>query len=130
MEITIANLRQTTEGIRCDRISVLGNPFHMRSEEERLDVVKAYKRYLSGVAIDQEDPSILASRMADKYLLQVSTTWKRPTSRQFVQELNRIQQLSNLEDVTLLCWCAPLACHCNIIRDYINWKNSQLKIND
>lgn len=125
MGITIGNLRQTTEGIRCDRTSVLGNPFHMRSEKERLNVVKAYKRYLSGVAINEEDPSILVSRMADKYSLQVSNTWKRPTSRQFLQELSRIQQLSITEDITLLCWCAPLACHCNIISDYIKWKTSQ-----
>ncbi|MBD2153144.1 DUF4326 domain-containing protein [Leptolyngbya sp. FACHB-16] len=46
MTITVANLRTTRAGIRCDRASALGNPFELRNEAERTTVVEAFRRYL------------------------------------------------------------------------------------
>lgn len=125
MKITVANLRDTKEGIRCDRISMLGNPFQMESELDRILVVKAFREYLHAVTTNDEEPAIVVSRMSAKHLLQISNTWKRPTSRQFMGELNRICQLALIEDITLLCWCAPQTCHCHVIENYLNWRAGQ-----
>lgn len=125
MTITVANLRDTKEGIRCDRVSALGNPFQLESELDRILVVKAFREYLNAVAVNEEEPAIVAARMSVKYEIAVSNTWKRPTYRQFIGELNRIDQLSLNEDITLLCWCVPLTCHCHVIESYINWKRNK-----
>ncbi len=43
----VVNLSCEGEGvIRCDRSSVLGNPFEMRNEDERAAVIEAFRRYL------------------------------------------------------------------------------------
>lgn len=38
----------------------------------------------------------------------------------FYAELNRIKELSKNNDVYLLCWCKPLACHGDIIKEYLD----------
>jgi Domain of unknown function (DUF4326) len=124
MQITVANLKITKDGIRCDRTSVLGNPFHMKSELDRILVVKLFREYLSAVILDEEEPEIVAARIAAKYKIAISNTWKRPTSRQLVKEVNRIYQLGLEQDITLLCWCAPLTCHCYVLKNYFNWRNT------
>lgn len=125
MTITVGNLRDTKNGIRCDRVSVLGNPFQMESELDRILVVKAFREYLNAVAVNEEEPAIVTARMSAKYSIQISNTWKRPTSRQFMGELNRIYQLELSEDITLLCWCAPLTCHCHVIQSYLAWRKNK-----
>lgn len=125
MTITVANLKDVKEGIRCDRVSMLGNPFHMETESSRLLVVKTFREYLSAIAIDEEEPAIVASRLSAIHEIPISNTWKRPTHRQFIGELNRVYKITLIEDVTLLCWCAPLPCHCHVVENYINWRKNK-----
>jgi Domain of unknown function (DUF4326) len=123
MTITVANLQNTKEGIRCDRISMLGNPFVLESELDRKRIVEMFRQYLYGITMFDEEPSTMAAQLSDRYAMAISNTWKRPTHRQFIGELNRIQILSLTQDCTLLCWCSPLRCHCDILASYFKWKN-------
>ena len=43
--INIGNLRNTKEGVRCDRTCALGNPFDMKRESDRDAVCEAYRKY-------------------------------------------------------------------------------------
>jgi hypothetical protein len=58
MTITVGNLKLTKTGIRCDRSSVLGNPFHMRSPSERLPVIDSFRKYLWLVAVEKKEPYV------------------------------------------------------------------------
>jgi Domain of unknown function (DUF4326) len=122
-QVTIGNIKNSKEGIRCDRVSYLGNPFGMTSESDRSDVIQAFAEYFKLITEDQEEPSIAAGKIGFRRGIPVTTTWKRPTSRQFLNELNRIWNLSQSEDITLLCWCAPLQCHCNVLKEHFELKN-------
>lgn len=64
-----------------------GNPFPMRSEAERADVIRKYRAYF-------------AERVA-----------KDPVFKARVQEL---------KGKTLLCFCAPHACHGDVIAEYLD----------
>lgn len=121
MTFLVASLRQTKIGIRCDRGSVLGNPFHMENEAQRDAVVEGFRIYLDKVALRGIDPDIAATTIAKQRSLSLSSTWNAKTRSHFMNELHRIQSLSESGDVTLLCWCAPKRCHCDIIVNYLNY---------
>lgn len=73
------------------RPSILGNPFEMNSENERQHVINLYKREL----LDR-------------------VRWNNNDT---IQELLRIHNLNkNYGEVHLVCWCAPLPCHGDIIK--------------
>lgn len=124
MNLLVASLRQTKIGIRCDRSSVLGNPFQMKDESERDAVVEGFRIYLNKVALKGIDPDIAAIAIAKQHKLSLSETWEPKTRAHIINELNRIQSLSERSDVTLLCWCAPKKCHCDIIVNYLNYVKS------
>ncbi|ABW33162.1 DUF4326 domain-containing protein [Acaryochloris marina] len=69
MAITVINLRynRNVKGYRCDRASVLGNPFHMFQESERLAVVAAFREYLHEVANLGANPVDVVLLLAEKY---------------------------------------------------------------
>lgn len=94
--ITIHNLRNEkpchTYDIKVDRSSVLGNLYHMKSESER-DMV------------------------CDKYAKNFSEFCENP---RFKAELIRLLTMYRKgKKLRLFCWCAPLRCHAETIRDYI-----------
>ena len=124
MTIIIINLRnnRNAEGHRCDRASVLGNPFHMFHESERTAVVAAFREYLHQVANLGFNPVDVAPGLAKKYNVMVSGRWKRPSRTQVMAELAKLEAMP---DVNLLCWCAPLACHCDVIKSYLEWKHPE-----
>jgi hypothetical protein len=77
------------------RASPLGNPFYMGDEGDRAGVICAYRTWL------------------DSMLRTVGQT-----GRQMQAELKRLRALAERpEGVTLLCWCAPLPCHAEVIRE-------------
>lgn len=122
MSFTVGNLRNTKAGIRCDRTSILGNPFLMSTEENRDVAVKAYREYLYLVACTWEDPECAAKEIAEKYGLNIAPAWRKSENHDFLAELSRIE---NMSSATLLCWCSPKVCHCDVLVSYLNWSTGQ-----
>lgn len=81
------------------RPSVLGNPFPMQLESQRAYVVACYRRWL--MARYQNDAAVFA---------------------ELHQLADRVKQGENL---ALQCWCAPCACHGDVIKAAIEWINQQ-----
>jgi len=77
---------------------VLGNPFALGRDGYRTEVVAAYRRWLW--AQMQESGPVLEALLA----------------------LLRRAHASRLE---LVCWCAPLACHADVIRMALLWLHQQ-----
>ncbi|MFA5132527.1 MAG: DUF4326 domain-containing protein [Candidatus Paceibacterota bacterium] len=78
--------------------SVLGNPYKINKQDNVLDtgrdkVIRKYKMWL-------------LERMKDK------------ESDQF-KEMIRLKRLSEAGNLTLLCWCWPLHCHGDVIKEIL-----------
>jgi hypothetical protein len=85
--------------INIARPSVLGNPFHMRSESQRTQVINDYREWLQ-----------------NRYGIDQAVT----------DELHRIAALVKQDRmVAVECWCAPCACHGDVIIAAVNWINNQ-----
>lgn len=115
--MVILNLRDKSElskyqYIRVDRSSPLGNPFDLRGEDERLDVIEGYRRYLWYLIRDGKRPVIAAHEVANELMLQPSPLWeqKKWTCYQVLSALRSIDS-----DANLACWCYPKACHAEVI---------------
>jgi hypothetical protein len=124
--LRVANLRVELIGFRCDRKSNLGNPFVlMRGDETGRDrVVKAYGIYLHQIVnegLEPIDAIEYVQSVSRHHLLAAST--KPPGRRSFIDELAAIEECYvDRKPVTLLCWCAPLACHCDRIAAFLRWR--------
>ena len=99
--------------IRIDRASVLGNPFDMGNDERlRPQVVEAHSAWLDALL---DNPALdtvqLAISMAAQLGLKIASAWKRPTAQAVVNELYRVAQLAQRQEVWIMCWCSPEACH-------------------
>ena len=94
--IKIGNRKNGDWGVYCGRPSPLGNPYEMEDQsiKERNRVCNLYTLWLHD-KIAEEDPSVL---------------------RMF-QNLDEAHKYSG--ELTLLCWCAPLRCHCETIKRYL-----------
>ena len=124
MKIKVVNLRKnrSVQGYRCDRTSVLGNPFHMFAEPERDAVVSAFREYLHEVANKGASPVEVVPGLAQKYNVMQSGAWQSPSRDQVMTDLAKLEAMS---EVRLLCWCAPLACHCDVIKAYLEWQQPE-----
>jgi hypothetical protein len=96
--IEICNLRnekpQHRYDIKVDRSSVLGNPFNMTSVANR----------------DQ-----VCNRYYDWFYQQI-----KEDNIPFDEELNRLMSLYiKYKKLRLFCWCAPLRCHSETIKEWI-----------
>lgn len=90
-EITVVNKRNFKgEGIYIGRPSPLGNPFCMNGEGDRERVIAQYKEWLKG-----------------EYQHRYSI-------RKLLHDMANTQ-----EDLILICWCAPKACHGDIIKEAV-----------
>lgn len=81
------------------RTSVLGNPFFMRTESERNDVIEKFRVHL-GAQFYAQTP-----------------VW------QAVEAL--AERVRNGEHLALSCWCAPLPCHGDVIKNAIQFINDK-----
>ncbi|MGD0002865.1 MAG: DUF4326 domain-containing protein [Anaerolineaceae bacterium] len=96
MSIVIENKRSYQgEGYYVGRPSVLGNPFPMKSEEDRAEVIAKYRVWLwdeikKGGVVAQE-----LNHLAAEYRLKGS--------------------------LTLICWCHPKPCHAEVISTAVKW---------
>ena len=85
------------------RPSVLGNPFPMHTESSRTEVIEKYRKWL-WAKIKRNNARVMA-------------------------ELNRLQAIADNGDLVLVCWCAPLPCHADVIKKCIEWMQSLPKTN-
>lgn len=79
------------------RPNVLGNPFGMRDEGDRADVVRWYRDWLR-----------------EQWL-------QNGPSREALEEL--AERVRDGECIALQCWCAPRACHGDVIKEAIEGIN-------
>ena len=76
---------------RCDRQTALGNPFVM-----------------------QNDSLAERNRVCDAFAEQILN----PTPEQ-LKALRILWAVWQESDIEIACWCAPLRCHCESIRDFL-----------
>lgn len=72
-------------------LSVLGNPYIMRSENEREMTIRMYESYIRTKILDHKAPE--------------------------TQALAKIGCLARTADVILYCFCHPKHCHADVIAD-------------
>ena len=90
MQITVVNSQQTRLGEYIGRPSVLGNPYTI-GRRTRAEVIAQYRQWLR-----QE--------------------WVKKGAVQ--AELLRLARLAKAQQtLTLRCWCAPRACHGDVVRE-------------
>jgi hypothetical protein len=105
MEITIGKARcgQLSDPLPgqayVGRPSLLGNPFHLGRDGSRAQVIASYRSWLW----DQLQEPGSAQR----------------------QELERLLAQAQAGPLELLCWCAPLDCHAEVIRSAVLWLAAQ-----
>jgi uncharacterized protein DUF4326 len=104
VKIAIGNVKNGDEGeyvgrgTRSRAASPLGNPFVLRREKDRSRVVGEYRTWL-------------------RTILDAPPSPKQPAIR---AEIERLRALATRpEGVMLLCHCAPLPCHAEVIRDVL-----------
>ena len=124
--LVTANLKITRVGIRCDRSSFLGNPFDLKSEADRASVCDGFKKYLWSIVGHGRSPVDAANTIAVSMGLPISAKWRSPTTEQFLAALDQVVQAP--DDTKLLCWCAPLRCHCDEYVSYREWVEQTIEI--
>jgi hypothetical protein len=136
LQIIVGNLRTAPKeapgaSVICDRTSVLGNPFKMTdraNDSDRSAVIEGFRGYLHLVANQGEKPGWAANEVVIMKGLTLAPSWITPTTNEFMAELERVELLARAEPVTLLCWCAPKACHGDILIRYLLWKDASRQL--
>lgn len=95
-KVTVSKISKPVEAdvyVRIDRLSIFGNPFRIDDENNREKVIKDYEEWFHH---------------------QVTTNYR------FRDEVIRIiTMVYHGQNVSLLCHCAPLPCHGDVIKDYV-----------
>lgn len=99
--ITIANIRHTRTGVYIGRANVryglraspLANPFRLEKGGDRLAALARYRVWLTHQMRLEDSPARA--------------------------EIWRLVELARTGDVTLLCWCAPSACHGDVVKEVV-----------
>ena len=126
--IKVGNLKSTKAGEICDRSSVLGNPFVLiaKTEADREKVIAAYRKYLYRITLLDRTPEQAVRGVVREYHGRSTHLLVRdmslPSRKSFVDELERLEILAKQSEITLLCWCSPLSCHCDKLADYLRWR--------
>ena len=85
--------------VYCGRGSVLGNPFSHKEGTKAKYVVES------------RDEAVDAYRSYFKTQME--------TNVEFLKEMRRIYRIARKQEVNLICYCAPLKCHCNVIKGFM-----------
>ena len=88
--ITVGNKQRGARGIYVGRPSALGNPFRLYREEDRAAVIRDYEDWLAEQLLDPSSPASI--------------------------EIHRLAGLARRQELCLVCFCAPKACHADIIK--------------
>ncbi|MFN9637032.1 MAG: DUF4326 domain-containing protein, partial [Synechococcaceae cyanobacterium] len=81
------------------RPSPLGNPYALGRDGNREHVIAKYRRWLWARLQEHDSPQ--------------------------EQELRRLLTLAVAGKLELLCWCAPLPCHAEVVRSALLWLAGQ-----
>jgi hypothetical protein len=102
-------------GIRCDRLTALGNPYPLGPSVTRDQSCDAFRHYL-WLVVRGGDPAESASIVAQH--LGIKSYVKPQVRRDEVLRL--LVEIQSAVDsrgfATLLCHCTPLRCHCDTIK--------------
>jgi hypothetical protein len=98
--ITVANKRHGAPGEYIGRPSPLGNPFPIGPVHGTRENV------------------------IDKYRAWLTCIWNNGGSGPELRELFRLADLALAGDLRLLCYCAPKACHGDVIKEFIGIVNN------
>ncbi len=92
IDISIINKRNSSvSGVYVGHPSPLGNPFHIGTDGTRKQVIQKYRQWFE---VQLEDETSQVSR-----------------------EIARlVEKAKRYGDLRLLCWCAPLPCHAEVIK--------------
>lgn len=94
--ITVINKRvepyRRGEYVGCP--SLLGNPYQLGKDGTRLEVIQKYRCWLWG-------------QLKQKGLVHA--------------KLIKLRNQASVSDLTLICWCAPLPCHAEVIKSCLEW---------
>jgi hypothetical protein len=88
--ITVGNKQRGARGIYVGRPSPLGNPFAMQGETTRAHSIRDYEDWLAEQLLDPKSPASI--------------------------EMDRLATLARKQELCLVCFCAPKACHADIIK--------------
>lgn len=97
MAIIVVNKKThtpTRDDIYVGRPSILGNPFTMLKEADRAKVCRQYEEWFMPI-------------------FKVAGT-------KINKEMNRLIYLATQQDINLVCWCSPRACHADLIKKIID----------
>ncbi len=89
--ISIGRLRRD-RGFSVARPTALGNPFKIGVDGDRDEVIRKYRDWFEVAVVENE-------RVRDA--------------------VERLVSAAKIQDVTLLCHCAPQACHAQVIADEV-----------
>ena len=116
----VVNLKTTASldrVVRVDRGSTLGNPFILQNERHRSAVIQGYREYLWAIVGPKAlEPRLASVLVAKKRQLMLATTFRPTTRSQFLTDLNRVKNASQLG-----CWCAPKPCHADVLVNYFEY---------
>jgi hypothetical protein len=79
------------------RPHILGNPFPMHDESQRANVITKYRQWL----------------------------FKHMNEPIYQYHLQRLLELARKGPLTLICWCAPKACHADVIKACLEWMDTK-----
>lgn len=100
--------------VKIDRSSVLGNPFRIGTvgpdgPMDRERVIQSFRKSLNKERANYEDK-------------QTGIIRDKETHRW--DEVVKLALIAREKDVVLLCWCAPLPCHGDVIKSAIEYINN------
>ena len=127
-QIKVVNLRKQIYdsewlSVRCDRSSILGNPFHLRNEGERQAVVYAHKQWLNNIRLNPRLEVPLSLDYWTNQGFMIAPKFKNPSCNLVMRELERIEiLLKQGKKLSLECWCYPKQCHCDNYKAYLVWR--------
>ena len=91
--------------VRVHRPYLLGNPIVMKSESDRQEVIDKFRALLTREMTRPESPM-----------------------RQEIMRLRRHH--NNGANLELICFCAPKACHAEVIKEFIEAEDEKLNLSD
>lgn len=94
--IHVTNKRHGGAGAYVGRPSALGNPFRIGPDGPRDAVIAKYREWLWD-KIQTQDEAVMRE----------------------LYSLRRIHRVTG--DLNLVCWCAPEACHADVIKSALEW---------
>lgn len=104
MNITISNVKDNLSGVYIGRTSAFGNPYHIGKDGDRNEVIQKYRKWLYAEIKKEGKTYHAVMGLCDKL----------------------VKDNGNLN---LICHCAPLPCHGEVLRSCIIWimggKNEQ-----